>query len=116
MDSTDPHSRFGFGTWTSITNQFLYCTDAESGKTGGEAEHKLTIEEMPSHQHKIYSGYSEASAGIDAYRYQNWGKNDLGWHGDFRGTSNVGGLDNGETQAHNNMPPYMTVYAWQRTA
>ena len=87
-------------------------TDFNSAeKTGGEKAHKLTNAEIPSHSHDIYSGYSDTSAGTDAYRYQYWAGASLGWHGGNLGTSSTGGGG-----SHNNLQPYITVYMWKRTA
>ena len=52
VNSTNPSQLFG-GTWVQISGRFLYCTN-NSMDTGGEATHKLTINEMPSHNHKHY--------------------------------------------------------------
>lgn len=50
--STDPHELFG-GTWEPIQDVFLYCAGPKhaAGETGGEETHKLTVEEMPEHNH-----------------------------------------------------------------
>ena len=80
-------------------------------KTGGEKTHTLSTNEIPSHSHTIRSGWSDSSPSSDAYRYQFWGKNDLGWKGGNLGTGSTGGGG-----AHNNLQPYITVYMWRRTA
>lgn len=52
MNSTSPATKFG-GTWTQITDRFLYCTKS-SKTTGGSTNtksHTLTIDQMPSHNH-----------------------------------------------------------------
>ena len=88
------------GDWTAYPNL-----------KGGEVFHTLTVNEMPKHSHWIRSGWSEGSAGSDAYRYQFWGKENLGWHG-----GNLGTNETGNGASHNNLPPYITVYMWKRTA
>ena len=50
MNTTSPADLIG-GTWTKIKT-FLYGADTAQ-ETGGEAEHTLTIDEMPSHGHGI---------------------------------------------------------------
>lgn len=50
MSATSPVDFIG-GIWTKIKT-FLYGADA-ANQTGGEAEHTLTIDEMPSHGHGI---------------------------------------------------------------
>ena len=88
------------GDWTAYPNL-----------KGGEVFHTLTVNEMPKHSHWIRSGWSEGSPGSDAYRYQFWGKENLGWHG-----GNLGTNETGNGARHNNLPAYVTVYMWKRTA
>ena len=107
--ATDPKTLFG-GTWTRIKDRFLLAAGDTfaAGKTGGEASHTLTVDEIPDHTHSYqYTGQSTI-IGTDAIRlYDGDGKLNQ-----YTGpqTSNCGG------KAHNNMPPYLAVYVWQRTA
>lgn len=73
----------------------------------------MTVEEIPSHNHAIYSGYSTRNNGTeDAYRYEAWAAYSQGWHSESNhGTSKVGGGN-----AHNNISPAVATYAWKRTA
>ena len=111
-NNTPPAELFG-GTWTQLTGRFLYATTSTS--TGGSNTHTLTINQIPSHDHAIYSGWGDQgnpTTDEDAYRYQFWGGNNKGWHsGGNYGTSSVGG-----GAAHNNMPAYKGCYCWYRTA
>ena len=62
--STNPSTLFGFGTWAQIKDTFLLAagTTYKAGATGGEATHKLTINEIPSHTHSVsFTTTSEAS-------------------------------------------------------
>jgi len=108
VNSTSPASLFG-GTWTQIKDVFLLgAGDTYSnGATGGEATHQLSVDEMPSHRHNIMVSGSET----------NWlGRiNATVEGGTWRTTSDVC-QSTGGGQAHNNMPPYLTVYFWKRTA
>lgn len=92
------------GTWELIKDKFLLgAGDTYSlNSTGGEAAHTLTINEMPSHSHALNEYHQ------------------TGWQGGT--TSTGGGLlqtytgHTGGGQAHNNMPPYIVVNIWKRTA
>lgn len=108
VNSTSPQTLFG-GTWTRIEDTFLLAAGGtyKAGTTGGEATHKLTIEEMPSHNHYVPNiKYTDSDSG-HAYA-ESWGGGE-----DNRAiyTGNTGG-----NAAHNNMPPYLSVYMWKRTA
>lgn len=74
------------------------------GASGGEETHLLTVNEMPSHKHGIFSGYGDFDTTVttDAFRYQTWANHNRGWHYDF--INNTGG-----DEAHNNMQPYLVT-------
>ena len=94
-----------------------------SGEMGGQYYHQLTTGELPKHGHIQYllnpssQGYSNDDMyfGAGAQRVLSYGNDtlaptDKGWW-NSAGTSYVGS----DTQ-HNNMPPYLAVYMWKRTA
>ena len=110
--STSPATLFG-GTWTQITDRFLYCANS-SGTTGGEATHLLTTEEMPVHNHNVWwRGYWNVGGG---QQRQPTSKDYISDDPVQTFKCDNAGGKNGVTQPHNNMPPYITVFCWRRTA
>lgn len=198
VNSTSPAELFG-GTWEQIKDTFLLGigTIYTSDITGGEINHTLSSEELPSHTHSIgahnhglnghthsvgahshglnghthsipslggstnWTGdhshtlggkYSNGSGSEWAYKYDG-GRNDVtrwtsttGGHshsittnsatsgGNSGSTANSSAFNSGGNSgstanssvfnsgsagggvAHNNMPPYLAVYVWKRTA
>lgn len=53
--ATSPASLFG-GSWSQITEKFLYCANSAGG-TGGASTVTLSVNQMPSHHHLPPSGY-----------------------------------------------------------
>ena len=109
-DSTSPEELFG-GTWEQIKDRFLLAAGDShaAGSTGGEEEHILTAAEMANHTHGYdYTGQS-ITEGVNAIRLYNAASTQYNAY-TGKATSNCGG------QAHNNMPPYLAVYTWRRTA
>lgn len=107
VNSTSPASIYG-GTWEQLKDRFLLGAGSTytAGNTGGAATHKLTINEMPAHTHSTYSndGRRCPDDGVE-WRYQGMDTST------YRETAAEGG-----GAAHNNMPPYLVVYMWKRTA
>ena len=104
---TDPGTLFG-GTWTRIKDSFILAAGDSyaAGATGGEATHTLTVAEMPSHRHEITS----RTAAGNYYGYAVTSDNTSTTIGTINTQATGGGA------AHNNMPPYITRYVWERTA
>ena len=107
----DPNARFG-GTWQQIKDRFLLAAGDTytTGDTGGEAEHTLTINEMPQHTHKVLITSPSEPTHNWYYEYKT-GSSKFTWNDteSATGIQNVGG-----SQPHNNMPPYQTVMVWKR--
>ena len=113
--SDNPATLFG-GTWTQIKDTFILAagTKYKAGTTGGEATHTLTAPEMPNHYHDEYVGNDGGDSSAPS-GYIGWPSissvSDKTWFAKLAKTSGAGG-----GAAHNNMPPYLAAYVWQRTA
>ena len=117
--STSPASFLG-GTWERIKDMFILAAGDTyaAGKTGGEAGHALTVQEMPAHRHE----------GIDidnlyCFGWENGSRTGVNFKNFYGGTYWGDDVQNrlasgyaGGSTAHNNMPPYLAVYTWKRTA
>lgn len=111
VSSASPATLFG-GTWVQIKDRFLLAagTTYKAGATGGEAAHTLTESEMPSHKHAVYYPNAGAADHSAPGNYPD-GPSDSTYYAIGSYTSSAGG-----DKAHNNMPPYLAVYVWKRTA
>lgn len=112
INSTNPGNIFG-GTWERIKGKMLVGVDEDdsdfniSSKTGGEKEVTLTVEQMPKHRHDITQVAWNSDDNTDLLHYENQTQSSTSM---FK-TDYAGG-----GQAHNNMPPYYSVYIFVRTA
>ncbi len=110
VSSTSPTTIFG-GTWEQIKDTFLLAAGStySAGSTGGESEHTLTINEMPSHIHGVGYRTNNIATGVSGTWYMDpaYSPNKVNGSAVIQPT--------GGSQAHNNMPPYLTVYMWKRT-
>lgn len=128
--STNPNTLLGGGTWAAIaTGRMLIGIDAGDPdfdvveETGGAKTHTLTSAEMPSHTHvqnaHLHQTLRERSATTGGATTQ------IARTADTSSTVDAGvntenatatNQNTGGGGAHNNMPPYLTVYMWKRTA
>lgn len=125
-NSVNPGTLFG-GTWERVSGKFLLGADDTytAGSTGGEAEHTLTVNEIPAHEGHLYSnfdnsGYADRGGDDNSY-YINSSATDYSKYANrpykivsgnelvMQGYTRGGGL------AHNNIPPYLAIYIWKRT-
>lgn len=112
-ENINPATYLGFGTWELWgQGKVPVGVDTEDEdfntveKTGGEKEHTLTINEMPSHSHGI-SANAHISSQAHSSGEARWPWTD--WQEANRATWNAGG-----GQAHNILQPYITCYMWKR--
>ncbi|KAI5517660.1 phage tail repeat-like family, partial [Trichomonas vaginalis G3] len=127
MNSTNPASVLGFGTWQQIVDKFLYCANS-SKQTGGSK--KIKEANLPAHthtgttnfsgdhshslrDHPLYNSDYEAGNDVLSPSYNNSAKKT------FRPTEPGGNhshtfTTNPTGSGADYMPPYITVYAWYR--
>ena len=141
LNNTNPSTLFG-GTWEAIQDRFLlgagnnYAVSA----TGGETTVTLNANQIPSHSHSFsatttgagghsHTGHTKEHMVASSTKNQafDYARN-LYSSCDYTGitiTDAVGDHQHsvsgttgatGGGQAHNNMPPYIAVYMWKRTA
>ncbi len=121
-------SVYGGKTWEKIEGRFLLGQSADYaiGTEGGEAEHTLTKEEMPSHTHSSLPHnhtYSKTTA-TEKYTFVSMGESptNLDYVASVTNSTentsskSVTTQSTGGGESHNNMPPYKVVYIWERTA
>ena len=117
VNDTNPATFIG-GTWEQIKDRFLLAAGDtySAGSTGGEAQHTLTVNEMPSHNHSMPLRCNWQN-GNDGVKMQ-WALDMSFETGDGVGMwpSEDGTGATGSNMPHNNMPPYLAVYMWKRTA
>lgn len=136
--NTNPHEYFG-GTWEAFgAGRTTVGVDAEQTefnqvkKTGGSKTQTLTQAQLPKITGKVQAGSGNKGAtggGYGAFRTASGvfsvGTNDYqysmpkpenatSWPSGYGKYSLE--MSVGEDQPHNNMPPYITVYRWVRTA
>lgn len=126
VNSTNPGTLFG-GTWEQIQGRFLLGMSSSypAGSQGGEASHTLTTAEMPSHEHNPaneagYSGFitnSKKAFSIgDMGSQSGSGRYYPYASAEFDISRNTLTGTTGGGKSHNNMPPYLSIYIWKRTA
>ena len=129
---TNPGTLLGFGTWTALgAGQMLLGAGTNSGNTFAAGSSGGTYAPtMPTHNH----GATSTDSGHTHVVTENvWGTSNTYWSGggsasfgpgSYSVTSNTGNANITTTIANatsgdqtlGNLPPYLTVYMWQRTA
>ena len=143
VNSTDPSTLFG-GTWERLKGRFLIGAGTNTeinsneeygnlghgdpnflgGETGGEYRHQLTITEMPEHNHDtndyavvVNKNAVQIKSNMGAKPVINEEYTNI--MPNIKATKNEDGNRTGLTGGdgkHNNMPPYLAVFMWKRTA
>lgn len=118
-NATSPAELYG-GTWERIEGKFIMgASDSyPAGSTGGEAKHTLTRSELPRIREQL--------TGLTAYNANVVGTDKVLSLVEENARSNVQPgnsakyatltMSLGDSQPHNNIPPYYSVYIWRRVA
>ena len=139
QNSTSPATLFG-GTWEQLEQGRVLLsqgTNYPAGSTGGEATHTLTVAEMPSHSHTT-NAITEDRNDYYFYYVRNINTNmtrikvnnitsgeytilgasakNSGSYGNYDVTTSNIVADKGESEPHNNLQPYISVYIWKRVS
>ncbi len=128
----NPGTTFGFGTWSATGQGRVLIGNGSSdqafaaGATGGESNHLLSSNEMPSHTHTVtdpgHTHVENMSTGANngvATIAQTINQSTASTVSTYSTASNTTGITNQNTgggASHNNLPPYLVVYFWQRIA
>ena len=126
FNDINPSTLFG-GTWERIKNTFLWAVGSDGqnlGFRGGEAEHTLTVSEMPSHEGHLSAGFvgtvpqgkGNYKGFLNLDKMTAYGDVGRGWNVYAGNEMHPASEAVGGGQAHNNMPPYIYVSMWRRTA
>ena len=143
VNDTEPSTLFG-GTWERLEGRFLIGAGTNmrtntnesfgslgvgepefaNGERGGQYYHKLGIDEIPEHHHDtnnytlvvnknaVHIKSNMGAKPVINEEYTNIVPNIMATKND---DGNATG-DAGGGKAHSNMPPYLAVYMWKRTA
>lgn len=116
----NPAVTFGGGTWERIEGRFIMGASdtypAES--TGGEAKHTLTRDELPRIREQLtgLTAYNANTVGTDGVLslVEEGTRSNVQPGNSVKYATFIMSL--GDSQPHNNMPPYYSVYIWRRVA
>lgn len=122
--NTNPGTYIG-GTWTAIEGSFLLAQseDHPAGETGGAETVELTEANLPRHMHytiRMAQGetspdYLHTVARSD-FTHSQWENARYQLYGVDAEANSGKSSYVGSGTAHDNMPPYLAVYVWKRTA
>ena len=122
--NTNPGTYIG-GTWTAIEGKFLLAQSNShpAGETGGSENVTLTAANLPAHRHLIMNNNPADSTPTSGNTLARYDRSFGAREGEYYSLNTNSGeavwgrtSATGSGTAHNNMPPYVAVYVWKRTA
>ncbi|EAX95566.1 hypothetical protein TVAG_005810 [Trichomonas vaginalis G3] len=127
MNSTNPETVLGFGTWEQIVDKFLYCANSSkqtggskkikeanlpphthTGTTNFSGDHRHPLRDHPLYNSEYEAGYDVLSPSYNDSTKKTFRQTEPGGNHVHTFTTNPTG--SGEDY----MPPFMTVFAWYR--
>jgi hypothetical protein len=116
--STNPNTLFGFGTWVAYAAGRVMIGNGggfSAGGTGGSADaivvsHTHSITD-PGHLHSVTTGGQETQTGLIGE-----GGTTAGTYNTNSATTGISINSTGSSGTNANLPPYIVVYMWNRTA
>ncbi|KAI5546572.1 keratin-associated protein family [Trichomonas vaginalis G3] len=127
MNSTNPETVLGFGTWKQIVNKFLYCAryskqaggskkikeanlppHTHTGTTNFSGDHSHSLRDHPLYNSDYEVGYDVLSPAYNNSTKKVFRKTEPGGNHSHTFTTNPTGL------GKDYMPPFVTMFAWYR--
>lgn len=123
-NSDNPSTLLGFGTWVAFgagrVPLGIDSGDADfdtAEETGGAKTHTLTEDELPEHTHDSNVRIEDPSnVLVDTSLQISVANGQILDEENNNGTSSTTTASTGGGNAHNNLPPYIVVHMWKRTA
>ena len=121
-NATSPAELYG-GTWERIEGRFIMgASDTyPAGSTGGEEKHTLTESELPNVTGDVdfqsdgnHQGIVSGAHGVFTLGQMSLGAFQPNNRVSEEGIARQFRMSFGSNLPHNNMPPYITKYVWQR--
>ena len=123
-ENVNPSTYIG-GTWVALNDVFLFAASEThpAGETGGSETVALKTAQMPRHNHYVISmaqgetspDYLHTVARSD-FTHSQWENARYQLYGVEAEANSGKSSYSGSGAAHDNMPPYLAVYVWKRTA
>ncbi|KAI5508870.1 phage tail repeat-like family [Trichomonas vaginalis G3] len=127
MNSTNPATVLGFGTWKQMVDKFLYCAryskqtggskkikeanlppHTHTGTTNFSGDHSHSLRDHPLYNSEYEAGYDVLSPAYNDSTKKTFRQTEPGGNHVHTFTTNPTGL------GKDYMPPFVTIFAWYR--